>query len=42
MMSGLSPAQIEALLRTLQAVQATIQEHRKKPVTPAKGASGRR
>jgi len=33
-------AQIEALLRTLQTVQATIQERRKKPVTPAKVASG--
>jgi DNA-binding MarR family transcriptional regulator len=41
MMSGLSPAQIEALLRTLQTVQATIQERRKTPVTPAKVASGR-
>jgi len=42
MMSALSPAQIEALLRTLQTVQATIQERHKKPVTPAKAASGRR
>ena len=31
-----------ALLPTLQTVQATIQERRKKPVTPAKVASGRR
>jgi hypothetical protein len=36
LMSGVSPARIDALLRTLDAVQATVKERRKRPATAAK------
>jgi DNA-binding MarR family transcriptional regulator len=41
LMSGVSPARIDALLQTLDAVQATIQEHRKRLATAEKSDSRR-
>jgi DNA-binding MarR family transcriptional regulator len=41
LMSGVSPARIDALLQTLDTVQAAIQERRNKPATAGKSDSRR-
>jgi DNA-binding MarR family transcriptional regulator len=42
LMTGVSPARIDALLQTLGTVQATIQERRQRPAAAAKSAPRRR